>query len=146
MLALTAAVLSSLASAQIPSKLAPVPSWSAELSAPRSVSGELPLTLTVYNVGGKDLFLAAPRDSRQNCAAAPLVRVLEVGTRRVVYPAPDAEPLLCAQDLDIRTVAAGGSVVYTRTLNLPAGEYMVEGWHTGGGQKVPAQPVRVTVR
>ncbi|MFC6591198.1 hypothetical protein ACFP81_03570 [Deinococcus lacus] len=108
--------------------------------------GELPLTLVVFNQATEAMTLSAARDNRQNCAVAPLVRVLEVGTRRVVYPPAEAEPMLCAQDMDIRTLEPAGSTSFSRTLKLPAGEYMVEGWHPANGQKVPAQPVRVSVR
>src|SRR5699024_4812266 len=111
--------------------------YSAQLSAPRTVTGAVPLSLTVQNVSGPES-LAAARDNRQDCATAPLVRVLEVGTRRVVYPPAQAEPMLCAQDMDIRTVGVGEATTYERELALPAGEYMIEGWFAGtaGGDRV----------
>lgn len=122
----------------------------ASLSAPRQVSGPVPLILTLRSSRAAPLALAAARDNDQNCAAAPTVRVLRVGTREVVYPAPEASPLLCTQELLNRSVPAGGSVTFTRDLALPAGEYMIEGWFAGFADnlrvKVPAQPVRVTVR
>lgn len=126
-----------------------VPGLSATLSAPRSVSGEVPLTLTLQSSRGA-VTLGVGRDNEQNCATAPRVRVLRVGTREVVYPAPGAEPRLCAQDLETRSLPAGGRTVFTRRLALPAGEYMIEGWLTGfvadAAGKVPAAPVRVTVK
>ena len=123
---------------------------SAVLSAPRSVKGKLPLTLTLKSSRASALKLQVPRDNEQNCVTAPTVRVLKVGTREVVYPKPGQEPRLCAQDLRSDTVPARGQVQYTRDLDLPAGEYMIEGWLTGFADdlrvKVPAQPVRVTVK
>ena len=123
---------------------------SAALSAPRTVKGKLPLTLTVKSSRAAAFKLDVPRDNEQNCVTAPTVRVLRVGSRDVVYPIAGASPRLCAQDLRSDTVGARGQVSYVRDLDLPAGEYMVEGWLTGFADglrvKVPAKPVRVTVR
>lgn len=123
---------------------------SAVLSAPRSVKGKVPLTLTLKSSRAAAVKLEVPRDNEQNCATAPTVRVLKVGSREVVYPPAGQSPRLCAQDLRSDTVAAKGQVQYTRDLDLPAGEYMIEGWLTGFADdlrvKVPAQPVRVTVK
>ena len=123
---------------------------SAVLSAPRTVKGKLPLTLTLKSGRAAALKLQVPRDNEQNCVTAPTVRVLKVGSREVVYPPVGGEPRLCAQDLRSDTLSAKGQVNYTRELELPAGEYMVEGWLTGFADglrvKVAAQPVRVTVR
>lgn len=122
----------------------------AALSAPRSAAGPLNLTLTLRSGRSAPVALSVPRDNDQNCVTAPTVRVLRVGTREVVYPPLGAEPRLCAQDLRSDTLGAGETLTYTRTLDLPAGEYMVEGWLTGFADdlrvKVPAQPLRVTVR
>lgn len=122
----------------------------ATLSAPRSGTGPLSLTLTLKSSRAVAVALSLPRDNDQNCVIAPTVRVLRVGTREVVYPPLGAEPRLCAQDLRSDTLGAGETLTYTRTLDLPAGEYMVEGWLAGFADdlrvKVPAQPVRVTVR
>ncbi|WP_234009189.1 hypothetical protein [Deinococcus sp. NW-56] len=120
------------------------------LFAPRTAEGPLRVSLTLRSSLASPVELDAGRDSRQNCVFGPLVRVLRVGTREVVSPAPGSEPRLCAQDLRIWRLAAGGGVTLTRNLDLPPGEYMVEGWFAGrlGGKRVrvPAQPVRVTVR
>ena len=122
----------------------------ATLSAPRNVSGEFALSLTLTNNQAAALGFSAGRDSDQNCAAAPLVRVLQVGTRAVIYPT--GEKRICTQEQQIQTAPAGGRAVFTRTLTLPAGEYMIEGWFQGfagkAGQqvKVSAQPVRVSVK
>lgn len=122
----------------------------ATLSAPRTAEGPLRLRLTLRSSLAFSVELDAGRDSRQNCTFGPLVRVLRVGTREVVYPAPGAEPRLCAQDMRIWRLTARGGATLTRDLDLPPGEYLVEGWFAGrlGGQRVrvPAQPVRVTVR
>ncbi|AWN23446.1 hypothetical protein DKM44_09590 [Deinococcus irradiatisoli] len=132
--------------------LAPVPldQVSAILGALRTVSGEFTLTLTLKNAQAKALSFSAGRDSDQNCAAAPSVRVLQVGTRAVVYPT--GEKRICTQEMKIVTAPAGGSATFERTLNLPAGEYMIEGWFQGfAGDaqqrvKVGAQPIRITVK
>lgn len=143
----TPAVPEPVPAATLPARLDNV---SAVLSAPRSVKGKVPLTLTLKSSRAAAVKLEVPRDNEQNCATAPTVRVLKVGSREVVYPKPGQEPRLCAQDLRSDTVAAKGQVQYTRDLDLPAGEYMIEGWLTGFADglrvKVPAQPVRVTVK
>ena len=122
----------------------------ARTSVTRYTSSPVKLTMTVANQTGREQELSAPRDNRQDCAAGPLVRVLEVGTRNVVYPpAGNGNAMLCAQDLFVKTVAAGGSVRLERTLNLPAGDYMIESWFSGnaadGKVRLAAEPVRVTV-
>ncbi|ANE43934.1 hypothetical protein [Deinococcus puniceus] len=121
----------------------------ATLIAPRSVAGRVPLTLKVANAGAAAVQLGAGRDNDQNCAVAPLVRVLRVGTREVVYPLA-GEPRLCAQDFRSDTAGKGEAVTYTRELELASGDYMIEGWFAGSGNgaslKLSAQPVRVTVR
>jgi len=122
----------------------------ATLSAPRNVSGEFTLRLNLTNNQAAALDFSAGRDNEQNCAAAPLVRVLQVGTRAVIYPT--GEKRICTQEQQIQTAPAGGSATFTRTLILPAGEYMIEGWFQGfagkAGQlvKVSAQPVRISVK
>ena len=77
------------------------------------------------------------------------MRVLEVGTRRVVYPPAEdsAQPMLCAQDMFMETVPAGGSLKLERSLNLPKGDYMIESWFgsAGGSLRLSSEPVRVTV-
>ena len=122
----------------------------ATLSAPRAASGPVNLTLTLSSSRAAPVALGVPRDNDQNCVTAPTVRVLRVGTREVVYPPLGAEPRFCTQDLRTDTLGAGETLTYTRTLDLPAGEYMVEGWLAGFADdlrvKVPAQPLRVTVR
>lgn len=123
---------------------------SADLNAPRTVSGEFTLSLTLKNDQATALSFSAGRDSDQNCAAAPLVRVLQVGTRAVIYPS--GQKRICTQEQQVQTAPAGGSATFTRTLTLPAGEYMIEGWFQGfagkAGQqvKVSAQPVRISVK
>lgn len=123
---------------------------SATLQIPRTVGTEFSLSLTLQNGQTVPLKLSAGRDSDQNCTAAPSIRVLQVGTRDVVYPVGDKR--ICTQEMVERTAPAGGSAVFERTLKLPAGEYMVEGWFQGfartAGQlvKISAQPVRISVK
>ena len=122
----------------------------ASLSVPRTVSGEFTLSLSLQNKQATSMNFSAGRDSEQNCAAAPLLRVLKVGTREVMYPT--GEPRICTQEMASQTAPAGGTTTFKRTLTLPAGEYMVEGWFQGfaGGAgnrvKVSAPPVRITVK
>ena len=122
----------------------------ASLSVPRTVSGEFTLSLTLQNKQATSLGFSAGRDSDQNCAAAPMVRVLQVGTRAVIYPT--GEQRICTQEMTSQTAPAGGTATFRRTLTLPAGEYMLEGWFQGfageGGNrvKVSAPPVRITVK
>lgn len=133
--------------------VAPLPApdgVTATLAAPRRVAGTLPLTLTLKSVRPVPVRLDVGRDNDQNCAFAPTVRVLRVGTREVVYPAPGEGPRICTQELLSKAVPARGSAVFTRDLDLAPGEYMIEGWFAGFADeervKIPAQPVRVTVR
>ncbi len=127
-----------------------LPEVQANLFVPRTVTGKVGLTFTIRNSSAAPITFSVRRDNDQNCAAAPQVRVLEVGTRAVVYPVPGASPRLCAQDLETRTAAARGNVTFTRELELAPGEYMVESWLTGFANnllvKVPAAPVRITVK
>lgn len=143
------AALTGAALAQAPAPAAETaPGFSARSAAARYTSSPVRLTMTIQNTGGQAQELSAPRDSRQNCTFGPLVRVLEVGTRKVVYPPAEGqgEPMLCAQDMWMETVVAGGSVKLERTLDLPAGDYMIESWFGSGAQaKIAAEPVRVTV-
>lgn len=122
----------------------------ATLAAPRTVSGSVNLTLALKSTRPVPLSFSLGRDSSQNCAFAPSVRVLRVGTREVVYPAAGEGPRICTQELLSRAAPARGSAVFTRALDLAPGEYMIEGWYVGllEGERVriPAQPVRVTVR
>ncbi|WP_027481403.1 hypothetical protein [Deinococcus pimensis] len=104
--------------------------------------------LTLRNTTATDVALMAGRSNSQQCAFPPHVRVLRVGTREVVYPS--GEPRICTQELRTETVTANGTLTLSRTLDLPAGEYVVEVWWQGFANdeaaKVPAQPVRVTVQ
>ncbi|WP_261664491.1 hypothetical protein [Deinococcus sp. Marseille-Q6407] len=130
--------------AQVPAGL------SAHASAPRYTSGPVRLTLSIANASDQSQTLSAPRDNRQECVAAPLVRVLEAGSRSVVYPpARSGNATMCAQDMLIKEVPAGGSLHLERSLDLPAGDYLIESWFSGnaadGNVKLPAEPVRVTV-
>lgn len=122
----------------------------ATLSSPLTLKGKATLVLTLKSTLNRDVALATNRDNRQNCAFAPSIRVLKVGTREVMYPDGSGNAMLCAQDMKTDTLKAGGSVRYTRTLDLPAGEYMIEGWYQGlAGEsrvKISAQPVKVTVK
>lgn len=122
---------------------------SATLTAPRNASTTLTLTLTLSSKLNKSTALAVGRDNGQNCATAPLIRVLRVGTREVIYPVAGASPKLCTQDLKTDVLGAGGSVTYSREIQLPAGDYVVEGWWQGFADnlraKVSATAVRVTV-
>ncbi|WP_161883233.1 hypothetical protein [Deinococcus alpinitundrae] len=138
----------------VPAQTVPTPilldKVGATLSASRTVSGEFTLSLALTNNQAAALEFSTGRDSEQNCAAAPLVRVLQVGTRVVVYPTGDKR--ICTQEQQMKTAPASGSATFTRTLTLPAGEYMIEGWFQGfagkAGQlvKVSAQPVRISVK
>ncbi|MDV6373343.1 hypothetical protein [Deinococcus arenicola] len=122
----------------------------ASLDAPRTVTGKVGLTLTLKNSNPVAITFGVRRDNEQNCSTAPQVRVLQVGTRAVVYPVSGAAPRLCAQDLETKIAPAKGSVTFARDLDLPPGEYMVEGWLSGFADKtlvkVPAMPVRITVK
>ena len=110
----------------------------------------LSLNLTLLNGQSKAIVFSAGRDSTQNCAAAPLVRVLRVGTREVVYPA--GEKRICTQEQTTKTALLGGSTVFSRTLNLAPGEYVIESWFQGfAGQtqsrvKLSAPPLRISVK
>lgn len=142
-----------------PTSASPVPALTPRITlenarltaAARAATGGVQVTLNVQNAGGSALALSANRDSLQGCAVAPHVRVLKVGSREVVYPNP-ADVRLCAQDIVTREVAANGATTFTRDLQLPAGEYLIEVWFQGfvGGRgdrvRVAADAVRVTVR
>ena len=129
---------------------APLDGVTATLAAPRTANGSVSLTLRLTSTRTAPVALGAARDNDQNCAVAPSVRVLRVGTREIVYPVPGAAPSICTQEIVGRSIVARGNTVFTRTLSLPAGEYMIEGWFAGLSEdvrvKVPASPVRVTVR
>lgn len=130
---------------------APVPGRADLLAITRAVGGpgEVQLTLTLRTQGSSGQLQTA---RRQDCAFAPQVRVLEVGTRRVVYPDARREPLICTQELRTDRLSSGveGAVVFERSIRLPAGEYVVESWYQGfyndAEVRVPALPTRVTVR
>lgn len=121
----------------------------ARTTAPRYTSSPVRLSIMLQNSSAQAQDLSAARDNRQGCVAGFMVRVLEVGSRKVVYPAEGGEPMLCAQDMWTQTVPAGASVRLERTLELPAGDYMIESWFGGnagnGSVKLAAEPVRVTV-
>lgn len=139
------------ASAQPAGTQAPVPGRADLLAITRAVggSGEVRLTLTLRTQGSSGQLQTA---RGQDCAFAPQVRILEVGTRRVVYPDARREPLICTQELRTDRLSAGveGAVVFERSVRLPAGEYVVESWYRGFYNdeevRVPALPTRVTVR
>lgn len=117
---------------------------------PRTVAANTPVALevTVRNTADADRTLSLGRSNAQGCAFAPHVRVLKVGTREVVYPT--SELRLCTQELRDQVVPAGGEAKLTRELDLPPGEYMVEGWVKGfaDGAPVflPGEPARLTVK
>ncbi len=121
----------------------------AALILPRTVLGEVTATLQLTNAGNTAATITASREGRQNCTFAPMLRVLQVGTRKVVYPAAQQSPRICTQDALHTTLSAGQHLSLTHTLTLPPGEYMVEGWFQGSvntqRQKVDAEPVRLTV-
>ncbi|OLV19945.1 hypothetical protein [Deinococcus marmoris] len=127
-----------------------LPDVQANLFVPRTVTGKVALTFTVRSSRATPITFSVRRDNEQNCSTAPQVRVLEVGTRAVVYPLSGVSPRLCAQDLETKTAAAKGNVTFTRELELAPGEYMVESWLTGFADdllvKVPAAPMRITVK
>ena len=130
---------------------APAPTTlSATFSVPRSATAAegVAVEITVKNAGAADQVVSFGRSSAQNCAFAPHVRVLKVGTREVVYPS--GEPRICTQELRGETVPAGGEAKFTRTLDLAPGEYMIEGWAKGfaGDAQVflPGEPGRVSVK
>ena len=139
----------------VPAKPAPAPAptalpgAAANLFVPRTVTGPLKLTFTIRNIGTRALVFGARRDNAQNCAVAPLLRVVRVGTGEVVYPVPGAKRL-CTQDFIVKSAAVKSNVSYSRSLDLPAGEYMLESWFAGLANgvpvKVPAPAIRVTVK
>jgi hypothetical protein len=122
---------------------------SASLKAVQTGS-ELTLNLTLLNAQANAVAFSAGRDSTQNCAAAPLVRVLKVGSRDVVYP--NGEKRICTQEQTVKTALLGGSTVFSRTLNLAPGEYVIESWFQGFAGpmqtrvKLSAPPLRVSVK
>ncbi|MFC4452807.1 hypothetical protein [Deinococcus sonorensis] len=143
-------------SVPVPSDLTPLsapaatlPGLSAALSSARTADGRLTLSLSVKNAGPATVALTLSRHSDQNCAFAPLIRVLRVGTREVVYPVAGAEPRLCTQEVQGASLGAGESTSFSRTLDLPPGDYVVEGWLSAlaGAQpvRVPAAPLRLTL-
>ncbi len=117
---------------------------------PGASAGRVNVQLVLNSSLGQALQLALVRDSGQDCALAPLVRVLKVGTREVVYPPAAASPHLCAQDIRTDQLPTRGRLNYARTLPLAPGDYMLEGWWLGTADgvrvKVPAQPVRISVK
>lgn len=119
------------------------------LTVARTLNGMVPLTFTI-RAGGTPIMFGVRRDNAQNCAFAPLVRVVQVGTQQVVYPAAGSQKRLCTQEIVTKSTASTGMVSFSRDLPLPPGEYMVESWLTGlaNGQlvKVAALPVRVSVK
>ncbi|WP_309570041.1 hypothetical protein [Deinococcus sp.] len=126
-----------------------LPGVSGTLNVARTVSGAVPLTITV-RAGDTPLVIGVRRDNTQNCAYGPLVRVVRVGTQEVVYPAAGSQKRLCTQEVVTKSTAASGAASFSRELKVPPGEYMVESWLTGlvNGVlvKVPATPVRITVK
>lgn len=134
-----------------PAPVAPavLPGLSATLFVPRTVTGALTLTFTVRSTRLSPVVFGVRRDNDQNCAFAPLMRVIEVGTQRVVYPVT-GQQRLCTQEIVTKSTAVSGNVSFTRTLTLPAGEYMLESWLSArvdnAAVRVPARPVRVTVK
>lgn len=144
----TAAPSTPAVSTTVPPQILVSRDLSGVLEAPRKVKGEFEVKLSIRNVRAEALELQAARNNAQNCAYAPLVRVLAVGTREVVYPVA-GEPKMCSQDMQTQKVDPNETVTFTRTLNLPAGDYMIENWFTGlvNGEllKIPGTPVRVTV-
>ncbi|AFZ66008.1 hypothetical protein Deipe_0408 [Deinococcus peraridilitoris DSM 19664] len=123
---------------------------SAQSAAPRTASAAqgVNVSLTLRNSSTMVQTVSFGRSSAQECATAPHVRVLRVGSREVVYPA--GEPRFCTQELRSESVPAQGSVTLSRTLNLPAGEYMIEVWAKGFLNDemvfIPADPLRVSVK
>ncbi|WP_295823484.1 hypothetical protein [uncultured Deinococcus sp.] len=121
----------------------------ATLFVPRTVTGALKLTFTVRSTRPAPVVFGVRRDNDQNCAFAPLLRVVEVGTQRVVYPVA-GQQRLCTQEVVTKSTAVSGNVSFSRTLTLPGGEYMLESWLSarvgGAAVRVPARPVRVTVK
>ncbi|GHF31006.1 hypothetical protein HNQ07_000646 [Deinococcus metalli] len=121
----------------------------ATLDAPRMARSPLTLSMTVQRPGGPVLVVAVRRDNAQNCAFAPLLRVVEVGTRRVVYPVAGRQRL-CTQEIVTKSTAATGRLSFSREVTLPPGEYVIEAWLPGVVEgalvRVPAAPVRVSVK
>ncbi|PYE55841.1 hypothetical protein [Deinococcus yavapaiensis] len=109
--------------------------------------GKVNVSATVRNTTSTSQTLSLGRNNFQECAFAPHVRVLRVGTRDVVYPR--AEPRICTQELRAETLAANGEFKFERDLNLEPGEYVVEVWVKGFANDAPVflsgQPVRVNV-
>lgn len=133
-----------------PPALSKLPDVNLNLFVPRTVTGKLNLNLTVRNARTTPISFGLARQNDQDCAFAPLVRVLRVGTREVVYPRAGTRAPLCTQEMQSKTAPAKGMVSFTRTLNLPAGDYVIESWLSGFADGTPvklsASPMRVTVK
>lgn len=129
---------------------ASLPGVTATLSSPLTLKGRATLVLKLNSTLKTPVKLMTNRDNRQDCVFAPSVRVVKVGTREVAYPNGSGNVKLCAQDMKVASLPAGGSTHFTRTLDLPTGEYMIEGWFLGSADgtrvKIDAAPIRVTVK
>lgn len=116
-------------------------------TAVSAAGGTVNVSATVRNTTAASQTLSLGRNNFQECAFAPHVRVLRVGSREVVYPR--AEPRICTQELRSETIAANGEFTFERDLNLEPGEYVVEVWVRGFANDAPVflsgQPVRVNV-
>lgn len=128
----------------------PSNSFLAQLEMPRHNTGTLNIGLRLSSELTIQQEISSSRDNQQDCSFGPLLRVLRVGTREVVYPPANAEKGFCAQDMKIGQLAKDMPITYQRELELPAGDYMVEGWliaQVDGGDriKIPAQPRRISI-
>lgn len=125
------------------------PQVTARLQARRNAAGTVVTRLTLQNVGPTNVTLTASRHSGQNCAYAPLLRVLKVGSRQVVYPT-DEPPHLCTQEALNTTLKPQQSLTLEHNIKLPTGDYLLEGWFSGGingqFQKISAAPILIKIK
>ncbi|MDR6218887.1 hypothetical protein [Deinococcus soli (ex Cha et al. 2016)] len=132
-----------LALSGVAAALSPASPYSAALDVPQSVhAGPVPISVSFTNRTATDVTLALPRDARQSCVAAPHVRILQVGTREVVYP-PAVTDRMCTMDMVHTVVRAGASVPLNRAVTLPTGQYLIEAWVPGVGGAAVRAPYRI---
>lgn len=132
-------------------KSAPTAGVITKLDSVRNSGGQLKLGMVLSNTTGQTLNIQMARDNDQDCTFGPSLRILEVGTRKIIYP-QKGEPMLCPQDIKTETIKAASKITINRSLDtiLPAGEYMVESWVKGlvndKEVKLRAKPKRISVK
>lgn len=132
-------------------KPAPTAGIITKLDSARNSGGQLKLGMILSNTTGQTLNIQMARDNDQDCTFGPSLRILEVGTRKIVYP-QKGEPMMCPQDMKTETIKPTSKITIDRSLDtiLPVGDYMIESWVKGfvNGKEVKlrAQPKRVSVK